>query len=226
MITSSPVSPPPYPPGPAHLPHAPAAPARNRRAAVAGVVAVLVLALVCGLAVTWFMTREDGGPLAGRPRVTDGAAGISYAIPEGWERNDKGGLINAFTSSVAMKRTASDTRTDDEGGGRTVLAGRAGGIPQSSLRPQTERAARSNAEFFYPDGRSTIEESRATTVSDRPAHTVVLKVNDRQGHTSHLRMTLISVDDRRSAFLLGITQPAGPTERREVDSVLESASLL
>ncbi|MBB4887290.1 hypothetical protein WEB32_03745 [Streptomyces netropsis] len=224
MITSPPAGPPPYPPSPVHLPPAPAAPARKRRAAVVGVVAVLVLALVSGIAVAWYMTNDDGGPLAGRPRVKDGAAGISYAIPEGWERNDKGGLINAFTSSVAMKGKA--TGADGEGGGRTVLAGRAGGIPQSSLRQQTERAARSNAEFFYPDGRSTIEESRATTVSDRPAHTVALKVNDRQGHTAHLRMTLVSVDDSRAAFLLGVTQPAGPAERREVDSVLESASLM
>lgn len=182
-------------------------------------VVVSVLVLVGGAATAWWLTRdEDGSPLAGRPRVTDDAAGISYAIPEGWQRNKKGDLVDAFTSSITMARTGG------EEGGSVVLAGRGGAVPKSELKERTEGVARSNAEYFYPDGRSTLEESKATTVSDRPAYTVALKVSGGEGGTGHLRLTLIAGQDSRSAFLLGIAQPTGPDEQQEVDAVLESAS--
>ncbi|PNE34553.1 hypothetical protein AF335_08315 [Streptomyces eurocidicus] len=183
---------------------------------MAGSVAALVLAVGGGGA--WWLTRGDGDPLAGRPRVSDDAAGLSYAIPEGWEHSDRDKLIGAFTSSVG-------TSGDDREGGSTVLAGRAGAIPEEALKPRAERAARSNAVFFAPDGRSVQEESRATEVSGRPAHTVVLRLDDGKGGVGHLRMTVVKVDDSRSAFLLGIAQPAGPGERRTVDAVLESAAV-
>ncbi|MFE0044616.1 hypothetical protein [Streptomyces albireticuli] len=184
---------------------------------VIGAVALLVLA-VCGGGAVWWQTRGDGDPLAGRPRVTDGAAGLSYAIPEGWKHSGQDKLIGAFTSSVG-------TESADREGGSTVLAGRSGAVPEEALKPRAERAARSNAVFFAPDGRSTLEESRATEVSGRPAHTVVLRLDGGEGGAGHLRMTLVRVDGGRSAFLLGIARPAGPEERRQVDAVLESASV-
>ncbi|MFI9200362.1 hypothetical protein [Streptomyces sp. NPDC053048] len=190
---------------------------------VAGVVAVVVLVLAAAGVGGWWLTRGEDGPLAGRPRVTDEAAGLSYAIPDGWKHDEGKKLINAFTSSITRK--GGDEKGGDEKGGAVVLAGRAGGIPETDLQRQAERAARSNAEFFYPDGSSTREASRPTAVSGRPAHTVVLKVNDGRGGVAHLRMTLIAVSDSRSAFLLGLTQPAGPAEREQVDAVLESAAV-
>ncbi|WP_459250398.1 hypothetical protein [Streptomyces youssoufiensis] len=112
---------------------------------VAGLV-VLVLLLV-GATTAWWLTRdEDRSPLADQPRVTDEKAGISYAIPEGWERS-KGGLIDAFTSAAGNK--------SGDGKGGSVMAGRAGSVPQPELRYEAERAASSNAEFFCPDGKST-----------------------------------------------------------------------
>ncbi|MEV4927512.1 hypothetical protein [Streptomyces roseoverticillatus] len=210
------------------LPPAPPVPSpsgrgsRNRRTMVAGAAAALALLLVAGGAAGWWLTRdEDTAPFAGRPRVTDTAAGLSYAIPEGWEHEGQKELIGAFTSSVTRKRTGGE-------GGGTVLAGRAGAVPQPALQRQAERAARSNAEFFYPDGSSEPEESRPTTVDGRPAHTVALKVSDGKqgtGTPGHLRLTLIAVDDSRSAFLLGVAQPGGPEESREVDKVMESVAL-
>ncbi|MES4902226.1 MULTISPECIES: hypothetical protein [unclassified Streptomyces] len=200
------------------VPPVPGTPGRpgNRRTTVAVVVSVLVL--VGGAVTAWWLTRdEDGSALAGRPRVTDDAAGISYAIPEGWQRDKKGDLVDAFTSSITRKPA------DGEEGGGVVLAGRGGSVAKPELKERTEGAARSNAEYFHPDGRSTVEESRATTVSDRPAYTVALKVSDDEGGAVHLRLTLITVRDGRSAFLLGIAQPTGPDEQ-EVDAVLESAS--
>ncbi|MFH8786935.1 hypothetical protein [Streptomyces roseoverticillatus] len=195
----------------------------NRRTMVAGAVAALVLLLVAGVAAGWWMTTrdEDTAPFAGRPRVTDAAAGLSYAIPEGWEHDGQQKLISAFTSSVTKKQTGGE-------GGSTVLAGRAGAVPQAALQRQAERAARSNAEFFYPDGSSEPEESRPTTVDGRPAHTVALKVSPGKpgtGTPGHLRLTLIAVDDSRSAFLLGVAQPGEPEESRELDKVMESAAL-
>ncbi|RLU79967.1 hypothetical protein CTZ27_36080 [Streptomyces griseocarneus] len=185
---------------------------------VAGVVAALVFVLAVGSTAAWWLLRDDdSSPLAGRPRVADEQAGISYAVPEGWERSD-GKLIDAFTSSVDTKHGTGD-------GGSTVLAGRSDAIPESDLRRQVERAAKSNAVFFYPDGSSQPEESRPTTVSHRPAHTVVLRVNDGHGGTARLRMTLIAASDHASAFLLGIDQPAGPAEDKAVDAVMESATV-
>ncbi|MFI1801612.1 hypothetical protein ACH427_30315 [Streptomyces sp. NPDC020379] len=219
MITSAPAGPPqppapvPFPPYPPHPPVR----ARDRRIVVAAVVAALVLLLAGGSAAAWWLTRgEDGSPFAGRPRVTDGAAGISYAIPEGWETSRKR-LIDAFTSSIGTKRA--------EGTGGVVLAGKAGDVPEQGLKRTAERAARSNAEFFYPDGGSTLEETRPTTVSGRPAHTVALRVNDGKGATVHLRMTVIAAHEGRGAFLLGITQSADPAARQEIDAVLASASV-
>ncbi|KAK1183999.1 hypothetical protein B7755_041390 [Streptomyces sp. NBS 14/10] len=220
MTTPPLTGPPSVPPG-GGVPPAPQAVARpgNRRTMVAVVVSVLVL--VGGGVTAWWLTRdEDSSSLADRPRVKDDKAGISYAIPEGWQPNKKGDLVDAFTSSITMKSTG-----DEEEGGSVVLAGRAGTVPKSQLKEQTEDAARSNAEYFYPDGRSSIEESRATTVSDRPAYTVALKVSDGEGGTGHLRLTLMTARDGGSSYLLGIAQPTGPQEQQEVDAVLESASL-
>ncbi|MEU5421592.1 hypothetical protein [Streptomyces sp. NPDC020667] len=211
MITPAPVPLPPYPPYPPVRP-------RNRGIVVAAVVAALVLLLAGGSAAAWWLTRsEDTSPFAGRPRVTDDAAGISYAIPKGWDTSRKR-LIDAFTSSIGAQRA-------EGAGGGVVLAGKAGDVPEQGLRRTTERAARSNAEFFYPDGSSTLEETRPTTVSGRPAHTVALKVNDGKGATVHLRMTVIAAHAGRGAFLLGITQSADPAARQEIDAVLESASV-
>ncbi|MBL1101097.1 hypothetical protein [Streptomyces coffeae] len=216
------------PPAPGHLPPHPAAPRRVRRGRAAGAVAVL-LVLAAGAGATWWLTHdEDGSPLAGRPRVADRAAGLSYGIPEGWKRN-KGGLIDAFTSSITQRRAKDAPGAVDhaEEDGSVVLAGRGGPVPPSALRQRAESAARSNAEFFYPDGSSTLEESRAVEVDDRPAHTVALTVRDRESGTDHhLRLTLVSVRDDRAALLLGVSLSPEKAARQEVDTVLESAGVL
>ncbi|MEU8827533.1 hypothetical protein [Streptomyces sp. NPDC048636] len=218
----------PAPPATGPLPPHPPAPPRNRRTTVAGVL-VALLVLAAGAGTTWWLTRdEDGSPLAGRPRVTDRAAGLSYAVPQGWKRESKD-LIGAFTSSIT-RRPAEDTAgtggsTEDDGS--VVLAGRGGPVPHSTLRRRAEGAARSNAEFFYPDGSSTLKESRAVEVGGRPAHTVALAVRDADGGTEkRLRLTLVSVRDDRSAFLLGVAQSPEKAARQEVDSVLENATVL
>ncbi|MEU1817089.1 hypothetical protein ABZ543_18100 [Streptomyces roseifaciens] len=236
MTTTPHLAFPPAPPAPAPAPRRPG----HRRKLVAGAVAALVLLLVAGIAAGWWLTREeDSSPFAGRPRVTDGAAGLSYAIPGGWEHEEGKKLIGAFTSSVTKEHAGTGNGTGSGSGasgegGSTVLAGRAAAMPQAALQQQAERAARSNAVFFYPEGSSEVAESRPTTVGGRPAHTVALRVSEGKrgsavpegaGGTGHLRLTLIAVDDSRSAFLLGIAQPGGPVETREVDQVMESASL-
>ncbi|WKX71839.1 hypothetical protein [Streptomyces sp. XD-27] len=218
----------PYPPATGHPYPAPPSPEppRNRRAVVAGVVA-LVLVLIGGALTAWWLTRDEDGDApaarprvedssapAARPRVKDEKAGISYAIPEGWKR-DKGDLIDAFTTAIGKKGS--------HGEGASVMAGRTGGIPQPRLRYETERAASSNAEYFCPDSKTTPQETKATTVSGRPAHTAVLKVTHPDCGTLYLRMTVVSVDDSRSAFLLGLSPQQG---RDEVDAVLKDASLL
>ncbi|MFD0381607.1 hypothetical protein ACFQ2B_01710 [Streptomyces stramineus] len=137
--------------------------------------------------------------------MSDDAAGLSYAIPEGWKQS-RGKLIDAFTSSIGTERAG-----DGEGG--TVLAGRSGAVPEEQLKRWAEAAARSNAEFFFPDGSSTLRESRETTVSGRAAHTVLRDVKDGKGRTARIRMTLVAVDDTRSAFLLGVSQRTAPETR-------------
>ena len=107
----------------------PPQPAGGRRGRTVAVVVVVVLAVLAAGLGTWWWTRDgDEGPLAGRPRVTDARAGMSYGIPEGWERNDKkGDLIGAFTSSIASKgkgfADSAEEGNEEEGGG-VALAGR------------------------------------------------------------------------------------------------------
>ncbi|KNB49437.1 hypothetical protein [Streptomyces caatingaensis] len=206
MTTPTPL-PPPFPPAPP-LPPAPA-----RRARPVVLVALLVLLLAGGGATAWWLSRDtDGAPLAGRPRVTDERAGLSYAIPDGWKSNGSKRLIDAFSSAIGSPRG-------------TVLAGPSRPVPEPRLRTVTERAARSNAEFFYPDRAVRLEESRPEEVGGRPAHTVALAVDAEGGRVAHLRMTVVASDDRRAAFLLGIATSGAPDDVREVDAVLRSASL-
>lgn len=184
-------------------------------------VVTLALLLAAGAAITWWLSRDDdSSPLAGRPRVTDTRAGLSYAIPEGWEHDatkDKG-LISGFSSQIT-----SGTGQDGEAG-KTVLAGRSRQvIPPTDLRRQAEFAARSNAEFFFPDQAVALEESRPTTVSGHPAHTVMLNVKEDKGGTAHLTMTLTTVDDNRTSFVLGIsTGTPGAAADHDVEAVMES----
>ncbi|OAR22770.1 hypothetical protein A8W25_24645 [Streptomyces sp. ERV7] len=219
MTTPSSVSPPPLPPTPPLQPGRPG----TRRAWIAGAVGALVLVLVAG-AVWWLSRDEDTSPLAGRPRVTDSVAGLSYAVPEDWKRNDGKDLIQAFTSSITTK--GSDGR-----GGAVVLAGRGRPVEESALKQRTETAARSNAEFFYPDGKSTVEESRATTVSGRAAYTVVLNAHDDSGRAGRMRLTIVAESGDQSGFLLGVTEapessdPSTAIDGREVDAVLADAAV-
>ncbi|WP_171165492.1 hypothetical protein [Streptomyces sp. I05A-00742] len=211
-----PAFPPPFPPP------FPPAPPRRRRAAVAGAVALGVL-LAGGAGTAWWLSRgEDGSPLAGRPRVTDDAAGLSYAIPEGWKQS-KGKLISAFTTTIGREKQRGEPDGEQTA---TVLAGRSGRpVPPAELGRVAERAARSNAEFFFPDRPATPEESRAVTVDDRPAHTVALRVDTEKDGPARLRFTLVALDGDRAAFLMGVAQPAGGRAQQEVDAVLESAEV-
>ncbi|MFI6055074.1 hypothetical protein ACIBCO_33925 [Streptomyces violascens] len=214
MTTPPSVCPPPLPP----TPPLPYAQRRTRPAWTVGAIGALVLVFLAGAAVWWLTGDDDSSPLAGRPRVTDTAASLSYAVPEGWESNDGKDLIQAFTSSIT-------TKGPDGHGGAAVLAGRGGPVDESTLRQRTETAARSNAEFFYPDGKSTVEESRATTVSGRPAYTVLLSTRDENGTAGRLRLTIVTRSGDQSAFLLGVTESPESSASREVDAVLASAAV-
>ncbi|MBZ4318370.1 hypothetical protein [Streptomyces huiliensis] len=209
-------------PHPSHLPFPafpPAPPRRRRRGLVAGAVALAVLA-GGGTAGAWWLMwgGGDGSPLAGRPRVADGAAGLNYAVPKGWEQDRKQKLIDAFTTAIGRKK-------QDDRHMAVVFTGRSGAIPEDRLRMWAERSARSNAEFFYPDRSVALLESRPTSVDGHPAHTVALRVDAEKDGPARLRMTLLQVDDARSAFLLGIDQPAGGPVQEEVDQVLESTKV-
>ncbi|MFD9908667.1 hypothetical protein [Streptomyces sp. NPDC059063] len=218
MTTAPPL--PPTPPQPYAPSTQPQGRSRARTVAIVGVLVAVLLALGLG---TWWWTRDgDEGPLAGRPRVTDDRAGLSYGIPEGWRRNDGKDLIDAFTSSITKAGKDKDAAGQETGA--LVMAGRSGAVPRAALESQAERSARSNAMFFFPDGSSEQEESKATEVDGRPAHTVALAVKDGEGGTAHLRLTLVAVDDGRSAFLMGLAMPGTSPERETVDEVLASAS--
>ncbi|GGW77135.1 hypothetical protein GCM10010503_63750 [Streptomyces lucensis JCM 4490] len=166
---------------------------------MAGFVALLVV--VAAAAAARWTREEDADPLAGRPRVTDTRAGLTYGVPEGWRHDpvkDKG-LIDAFTSQITSRTHGASTTS-----GGTVVAGPAGRpVPRADLRRTTESAARSNAGFFFPDRPATLEESRATLVDGRPAHTAVLRVPGDDGG-ARLEMTLVNVDGGHTSFLLGL----------------------
>ncbi|MCE0447228.1 hypothetical protein LT493_31590 [Streptomyces tricolor] len=83
----------------------------------------LLLVVAGGVAAVRWVRGGDDGPLAGRPRVTDTRAGLSYGVPEGWKHDaaqDKK-LIGAFSSQIGNAPAAKSAET-----GGTVLAGRAG----------------------------------------------------------------------------------------------------
>ncbi|WP_159401558.1 hypothetical protein [Streptomyces sp. NRRL F-5053] len=202
----------------------------RRRAAVAGVVGAVVFALAGAVTLgRWLVAGEQRGPLADRPRVTDGRAGLSYPVPEGWTRSAPDDLVPAFTSSV--------TAGGRGGPGGLVAAGRSPAVSGERLRSAAERAARSNAAFFFPDGGSRPLSSHRTEVDGHRAHTVTLRTRDGRGGTGTLRLTLVSVDAAHAAFLLGVAPGAGPSpapspapaggtaHRAEIDAVFAGAEV-
>ncbi|MGW1894398.1 hypothetical protein ACWCP6_29780 [Streptomyces sp. NPDC002004] len=211
---------PPHQPEYGYVPPPPPAPSRARRGLLIGT--VMALLIVAGAATAWWLTRDDeSGPLAGRPRVTDTRAGLSYAIPEGWRHSpakDRD-LIDAFTSQI--------TKAGSGEAGSVVFTGRARQVvPEADLRRQTEFAARSNAEFFFPDQRATLEDSRPTTVDGRPAHAVKVRVADGKGGMSHLEMVLVTVNGHRTSFVLGVvTASPGSATGREIDEIVASTTV-
>ncbi len=217
----SPIPPLPYParaPQPTPQP----APPRPRRRLLVGAVA-LVLVAACAVAALWWSRGGKNDPLAGRPRVTDTRAGLTYAVPEGWKHDaakDKD-LIDAFSSTMSRTSGAASS------GGGTVLAGRAGqAVPRAELRRAAESAARSNAEFFYPDRPVTLQESHPTEVDGRPAHTAVLRIRNGQDGTARLEMTLVTVDGARTAFLLGVATDESDTQTTaDIHAVVADATV-
>ncbi|WP_190138926.1 hypothetical protein [Streptomyces longispororuber] len=224
-MTTPPTTPPPTMPTPPLVPPPPPpyAPTRSGRRWRGAVVTAVIAAVVAAGLGTWWWMRDDD-PLAGRPRVTDTKAGLSYGIPEGWKHDGKKKLISAFTTGMTKKSHEDAYGKDTDGG--FVAAGEAGRVPEAALAGQTERAARSNAVFFYPEGSSELKESKATTVDGHTAHTVALAVKDGEGGTAHLRLTLIITDENDTAFLLGLGTPGTGPEREEVDTVLSTATVL
>ncbi|NMO34509.1 hypothetical protein HG826_13100 [Streptomyces sp. GMY01] len=180
---------------------------------------MLVLALIGGA--VWWVNRGEDGPLAGRPRVTDAEAGLSYAVPEGW-RHDTAkdeDLIDAFSSQMTKKAEA-------DGPSSAFMTGPAGRpVAPAGLKTATETAARSNAEFFFPDQPATLQESRPATVGGRPAHTAVLRVATSDGDTAYLELTVVAVDSAHTGFLLGLTTGGVPEDSalRELDEITASA---
>lgn len=197
---------------------APGTPRRYRRPLFAG--AVVAFALVLAAAIGWWLTVGAGNPtLEGRPRVTDGRAGISYGIPEGWKRT-KGDMIDAFTSGISRRQRGVE-------GGGVVSAGRGGPVPPSALRREAEKAARSNSEFFFPDRAPSTVRSEPTTVDRHRAHTVVLTTEDDEGRPGRLTFTLVArVRGGDCAFLEGVRQGTGARdEDDDVDAVVRSATV-
>ncbi|MER6429487.1 hypothetical protein ABT272_17350 [Streptomyces sp900105245] len=215
-------SPPTYPPRPDSAPRP--TPSRARRAWVGGGVGLL-LVVACGAAALWSTRGGESGPLAGRPRVTDTRAGLSYGVPDGWKHDpakDRD-LIDAFSSQITrIPGTDHDAAATT---GATVLAGRAGRpVSRADLRRTTEAAARSNAEFFFPDRPATLEDSHTTTVDGRPAHTAVLRVTGDTG--GRLEMTLLTAPGGRTTFLLGVvTGEPDPALVEDLHDVLASTTV-
>ncbi|MFM9369629.1 hypothetical protein [Streptomyces sp. Da 82-17] len=179
------------------------------------IIAAVVLALLAAVGVAWWLLR-DQSPLAGRPRVTDKAAGVSYGIPEGWKQN-KGELLSAFTSTI-------DKKPVDGKKWATVIAGRGNAVPEAELKAQTERYAWSNAEFFSPNEPSKLLKSEPTTVDGRAAHAATVRMEDGDGGKLYMRMTVVSVNDSRAVFLLGLFAEPGTPEEADADAVVASAS--
>lgn len=189
----------------------------------------LLLVVACGAAALWSTRGGESGPLAGRPRVTDTRAGLSYGVPDGWKHDpakDRD-LIDAFSSQIT-RIPGTDPGTDHGAAattGATVLAGRAGRpVSRADLRRTTEAAARSNAEFFFPDRPATLEDSHTTTVDGRPAHTAVLRVTGDTG--GRLEMTLLTAPGGRTTFLLGVvTGEPDPALVEDLHDVLASTTV-
>ncbi|WP_369201654.1 hypothetical protein [Streptomyces sp. PU-14G] len=220
-MTTPPLSGQPYQPHRPGMVPPPPAPSQVRRGLRAALAVAVVLALACGGATVWWLLRGRAeAPLADRPRVSDARAGVTYALPPGWVHDRRGDadLTDAFSSRI--------TRTTAGGAsGGTVLAGRSGQVvPDADLGTYTEAAARSNAEFFFPDQPVELARSQVTKVSGHPAHTVALRVPARgEKSGAHLLMTVVTVDGDHTSFVLGIATGGSPAGVHDVEDVVESA---
>ncbi|MFD4789327.1 hypothetical protein ACFWN1_20170 [Streptomyces sp. NPDC058459] len=87
-----------------------------------------------------------------------------------------------------------------------VCGGAALSWPGDELRRAAEGAARSDAEFFFPDAPPTLTDSRRTELGGRPAHTVALDV-PHDGGTARVELTAVA--GAHGEFLLALTAGAG-----------------
>lgn len=198
-------------------------PARNRHGGVIAVVIVLALLVVGGGAGTWWYLSDRGGDSPGEPQaeglvVEDAESGISYTLPEGWEKFPSEDLIDAFTSSASYTT---------ETGSASVFAFSSEAITDEEMSMSTSTIAGENSEYFYPYAEDRqILISEPIEVDGQEAYRFTWQVSNADEEPMYGHLLHILTDDNRSVFLMGIVQPDDDSLRTEIDAVISGATLL
>ncbi|THV42410.1 hypothetical protein [Glycomyces buryatensis] len=217
--------------------YGPQPPAPPKKSAGGRIVLLLALVLVLvgsGAWALWMMQRPDttcasgaellacdppiesgsGEPTPDENRVEDVDAGISYELPEGWEQQESGDLIEAFSSAAA----------GPDGG--SVVAFHGDPMTGEEMSFSTSTIAGENSEFFYPypDEREILI-SEATEVDGEEAYTFTWEVSTEGEDAMYGHIVHVLTEDS-SIFLMGMAMPDTDENRTEIDTVVSSIALL
>lgn len=185
----------------------------------------LLIALASALALTgivslgWWIAQPEPEP----PRyccnasdaVLDTAAGVAYAVPEGWRVFEQGEFIDAFTSGAGVGDGTTGAQIwvfHDE-------------IPVGDLRASAEQIADAQTGLFYAEVPETndVLTSEPLTIGGRDAYEVEWVANHEQfDHPLYGRLIQISsADGLASAYVFGFAYPDTENMREEIDWVFD-----
>lgn len=152
-----------------------------------------------------FALRSGAPPAAAEGRLTDGLAGVSATLPEGW----RVGAVPPVTGFTSVAR---------DGSGGLVMA-----RPMPGPVDNPEGAVAAAAELY---SRLLLKGDRVNVVDDRQiadGHTRALRAeyHDVANRPAFLRVMLLTRGES-AVLLVGLLQPEEPARRRALDSVMTS----
>jgi hypothetical protein len=193
----------PAPPPPRRTP-------RWLRRLLVAVLALTAASAVIGAVVVTILSRAESAPPT---MVRDPLAGVSYALPPGWNAGVVA-PVTGFTSVSARGDLA------------TVMARPGERVDPPNLRSAVIGLSDLYAQLLLHGDKVSVVDDRAVTVNGRPGHTRAVRAEYRDvvNEPAFMRVTLLTRLEGGSTVLLGLAHPDDPRARADIEAVMTGAS--